>query len=102
MNLFNAQNIFTQVSQAALTSLHRGGMEGQLMDMIKFPIYFEYMNGVVGRVYAIEHDSVFCTNVKKGLVSMFQVQSEPGERNEVCVHLSHKDYIPQSLIKFFP
>ncbi|KAL4240543.1 hypothetical protein ACF0H5_001335 [Mactra antiquata] len=73
------------VRQAALTSLHRGGMEGQLMDIIKFPIYFEYMNGLVGRVYAVENDSIFCTNFKKGLVSMFQLQSEPGERTELDV-----------------
>lgn len=58
-------------------------MEGQLLDMVKFPVYFEYMDGMVGRVYAIESDSVFCTNIKKGLISMFQVQSEPGERSEV-------------------
>lgn len=79
------QMVRLQVSQAALTSLHRGGMEGQLLDMVKFPLYFEYMNGVVGRVFAIENDSVFCTNIKKGLISMFQVQSEPGERSELDV-----------------
>ncbi|XP_045214239.2 microsomal triglyceride transfer protein large subunit-like [Mercenaria mercenaria] len=80
-----SQMVRLQVSQAALTSLHRGGMEGQLLDMVKFPVYFEYMDGTVGRVYVIENDSIFCTNIKKGLISMFQVQSEPGERSELDV-----------------
>lgn len=60
-------------------------MEGQLLDMVKFPLYFEYMDGVVGRIFAIESDSVFCTNIKKGIVSLFQIQAEPGERTEVNV-----------------
>lgn len=72
-----------QVLKATLTSMHRGGMEGQLMDMVKFPLYFEYMDGEVGRIFAIENDSVFCTNIKKGILSLFQVQTEPGERTEV-------------------
>lgn len=80
-----SQMIRLQVSQATLTSLHRGGMEGQLLDMVKFPVYFEYMDGVVGRLYTIENDSVFCTNIKKGLVSMFQLQEEPGQRSELDV-----------------
>lgn len=80
-----SQMVRIQVTQAALTSLHRGGLEGQLLDMVKFPVYFEYMDGVVGRVYTIEGDSIFCTNIKKGLISMFQVQSEPGERTELDV-----------------
>ena len=74
---------FNQVSSATLTSLHRSGMEGDLLDMMSFPIYFEYENGVVGRVYVIENDSIFCTNIKKGIISMFQVQTEAGERMEV-------------------
>ena len=64
-------------------------MEGQLMDMMQFPVYFEYENGIVGRVYTIENDSIFCTNIKKGIISMFQVQTEQGERMEVslCIKL---------------
>ena len=60
-------------------------MEGDLLDMMQFPVYFEYENGVVGRVYVIENDSIFCTNIKKGIISMFQVQTEAGERMEVLV-----------------
>ena len=62
-------------------------MEGQLLDMVKFPMFFEYMNGVVGSVYAVENDSIFCTNMKKGIISMFQVQTEEGERSEVLYNL---------------
>ena len=71
------------MSQAALTSLHRGGMEGQLLDMVKFPLYFEYTGGEIGRVWAIEGDSVFCTNIKKGIAALFQVQNTAGQRTEV-------------------
>jgi len=67
--------------------MHRGGMEGQLMDMVKFPLYFEYIDGVVGRIYAIESDSVFCTNIKKGILSLYQVQTEAGERTEVTFEM---------------
>jgi len=67
--------------------MHRGGMEGQLMDMVKFPLYFEYIDGVVGRIYAIESDSVFCTNIKKGILSLYQVQTEAGERTEVTLEM---------------
>lgn len=74
-----------QVLKATLTSMHRGGMEGQLMDMVKFPLYFEYIDGEVGRIFAIESDSVFCTNIKKGILSLFQLQAEPGERTEVML-----------------
>ena len=66
-------------------------MEGQMMDMMQFPVYFEYEKGVVGRVYTIENDSIFCTNIKKGIISMFQMQTEPGERMEVSVNPFHSD-----------
>lgn len=81
----DVQMVKIQVTSATLTSLHRSGMEGQLMDMMQFPAYFEYENGIVGRVYTIENDSIFCTNIKKGIISMFQVQTEQGERIELDV-----------------
>ncbi|WAQ96562.1 MTP-like protein [Mya arenaria] len=80
-----SQLVRLQVSQATLTSMHRGGMEGQLLDMVKLPLYFEYQDGEVGRVWAIEGDSVFCTNIKKGIVSLFQLQATAGERTELDI-----------------
>lgn len=67
-----------------MTSVSRAEIEKNLRALLKFPIYFELSSdGVVGKVYDAEAESVFCTNLKKGIISLFQMQETDGERNEV-------------------
>ncbi|KAK3091068.1 hypothetical protein FSP39_016889 [Pinctada imbricata] len=74
-----------QFTSAAVASVSRQGMQKELISLLKRPIYFEYTNGIVGKVYAAEVDSVFCSNVKKGVISLFQVQETEGQRDEIDV-----------------
>lgn len=74
-----------QVTAASISSFARHEVKGELVKLLKYPIYFEYTNGVIGKIYASEIESVFCANVKKGLLSLFQIQETEGQRDEVCV-----------------
>lgn len=76
-----------QVTTASISSFARPEVKGELVKLIKYPIYFEYTDGVIGRVYTSEVESIFCANVKKGLLSLFQLQETEGQRDEVPVAL---------------
>lgn len=76
-----------QVTTASISSFARPEVKGELVKLIKYPIYFEYTDGVIGRVYTSEVESIFCANVKKGLLSLFQLQETEGQRDEVPVDL---------------
>lgn len=76
-----------QVTTASISSFARPEVKGELVKLIKYPIYFEYIDGVIGRVYTSEVESIFCANVKKGLLSLFQLQETEGQRDEVPVAL---------------
>lgn len=79
------QLLKVQVTTASISSFARPEVKGQLVKLIKYPIYFEYTNGVIGRVYTSEVESIFCANVKKGLLSLFQLQETEGQRDEIDV-----------------
>lgn len=72
-----------QITSASISSFSRPEVKGELVKLIKYPIYFEYSDGVIARVYTSEVESIFCANVKKGLLSLFQVQETEGQRDEV-------------------
>lgn len=74
-----------QVTTASISSFARPEAKGELVKLIKYPIYFEYTNGIIGRVYTSEVESIFSANVKKGLLSLFQLQETEGQRDEVTV-----------------
>ncbi|KAK3594387.1 hypothetical protein CHS0354_009680 [Potamilus streckersoni] len=79
------QLVKLQVTNALLSSPSRSGIQGTLVDMVQLPVFFEYNDGVVGKVFVVDADSIFCSNVKKGIISMFQLMTEPGERTEIDV-----------------
>ncbi|XP_048761534.2 microsomal triglyceride transfer protein large subunit-like [Ostrea edulis] len=79
------QLLKVQVTAASISSFARHEVKGELVKLLKYPIYFEYTNGVIGKIYASEIESVFCANVKKGLLSLFQIQETEGQRDEVDV-----------------
>ncbi|ESO84249.1 hypothetical protein LOTGIDRAFT_229701 [Lottia gigantea] len=74
-----------KITSAMLTSASRPNQEKTLGTLLKYPFYFELSEDSVNHVYVVEHDSVFCTNIKKGIAAFFQVQREPGARTEVDV-----------------
>uniref|UniRef100_K1Q6R4 Microsomal triglyceride transfer protein large subunit n=1 Tax=Magallana gigas TaxID=29159 RepID=K1Q6R4_MAGGI len=79
------QLLKVQVTTASISSFSRPEVKGELVKLIKYPIYFEYTDGVIGRVYTSEVESIFCANVKKGLLSLFQLQETEGQRDEIDV-----------------
>lgn len=63
--------IFLQVIIVFIFSFVRFEVKGELVKFIKYFIYFEYINGVIGRVYILEVELIFCVNVKKGFLLLF-------------------------------
>ena len=47
------------------------------------PIYFQWQAGQIQRIYAMERDPVVSVNIKKGIISMLQLQLTAGQRTEV-------------------
>ena len=77
--------IFThcQVSRPRLQSVLRPTMSKQLKGLPRLPIFFQWEDGRVGRVFAAGDDSTLAVNIKKGIVSLFQLQVEDGTHDEV-------------------
>lgn len=63
--------IFLQVIIVFIFSFVRFEVKGELVKFIKYFIYFEYIDGVIGRVYILEVELIFCVNVKKGFLFLF-------------------------------
>lgn len=63
--------IFLQVIIVFIFSFVRFEVKGELVKFIKYFIYFEYIDGVIGRVYILEVELIFCVNVKKGFLLLF-------------------------------
>lgn len=79
-------NIFyPQVTSAVLSSVSRPDLTNALATLLKYPVYFELSDGTVGRVFGPEKESVFCSNLKKGIISLFQMQNKDGNREEVII-----------------
>ncbi|XP_064608332.1 microsomal triglyceride transfer protein large subunit-like [Liolophura sinensis] len=74
-----------KVTSAKVTSVLRPELERKLQSLLKYPILFELTESFVEKVYTAEQDSVFATNFKKGIVSLFQVDTNAGSRPEVDV-----------------
>jgi hypothetical protein len=51
--------------------------------MVKYPAYFEVADSAVQRVFLVETDPIASTNIKKGIIALFQLSTQPGERTEV-------------------
>ena len=64
-------------------SASRENQEKPLGSLLKHPVYFELEKNSVGKIFIPQSDPAFCSNIKKGIISLFQVQDEPGERTEV-------------------
>ena len=50
--------------------------------MLKYPAFFELAGDTIERVYLVDADPTFSTNIKKGIMALFQLRQEPGERSE--------------------
>ena len=58
-------------------------IDKELKGLPRLPIYFQWDSGKVSRVFGAEDDPTLTTNLKKGIISLFQLRAEEGERNEV-------------------
>ncbi len=72
-----------QLNTATVLSASRESQERTLGTLLKYPVYFELNKDTMGRLFLPETESAFCSNIKKGIISLFQVQEQPGDRSEV-------------------
>ena len=72
-----------QVSNPKLHSVAQKNIDKELKGLPRLPIYFQWTFGKVVRVYAAEDDPTLTTNLKKGIISLFQLHGDEGERKEV-------------------
>lgn len=81
----DVQLIKLQVTSASLSSVSRPDLKNALKTLLKHPLYFELSDGSIGRVFGPDVESVFSSNFKKGIISLFQLQEENGNREELDV-----------------
>ncbi|XP_076459875.1 microsomal triglyceride transfer protein large subunit-like isoform X2 [Babylonia areolata] len=81
----DSQFLKLKVTSARFTSATRPAEERELNFMLKYPAYFELTADTIERVYVVDGDPVFSTNVKKGIMGLFQLRQEAGERTEIDV-----------------
>ncbi|XP_060065348.1 microsomal triglyceride transfer protein large subunit-like [Ylistrum balloti] len=76
-----------QITKASVSSASRSGLERNLLVLLRYPVYFELNGGtgVVGTIYGADSESIFCSNLKKGVISLFQLRDTDGERQETDV-----------------
>ncbi|XP_046364995.2 microsomal triglyceride transfer protein large subunit-like isoform X1 [Haliotis rufescens] len=74
-----------KLNTATVLSASRESQERTLGTLLKYPVYFELNKDSIGRLFVPETESAFCSNIKKGIISLFQVQEQPGDRTEIDV-----------------
>ena len=72
------------MSDARLASESRSDEERELRSLGHHPTYFQWENGHVVRVFLSDDDTTFASNVKKGVVDMFQLRLDDGPHTEVA------------------
>jgi len=72
-----------QLSEARLSSETRSGEERELRSVGHHPTYFQWEKGRVVRVFLSDDDSTFTSNIKKGIIDMFQLRVNDAQHNEV-------------------
>ena len=71
------------MSDARLASETRSGEQRELRSLGQQVTYFQWENGHVVRVFSSDDDSTFAANVKKGIMTMFQLRLTDGQHSEV-------------------
>ncbi|PVD38582.1 hypothetical protein C0Q70_01198 [Pomacea canaliculata] len=77
------QFLKVQLTSAKYNSMARPNNEVAVPELLKYPAFFEMTGDTINKVYLVEGDSIFATNIKKGIMALFQIKEEAGERTEV-------------------
>lgn len=72
-----------KLTSAKYNSMARPNNEVAVPELLKYPAFFEMTGDTINKVYLVEGDSIFATNIKKGIMALFQIKEEAGERTEV-------------------
>ncbi|CAL1527449.1 unnamed protein product [Lymnaea stagnalis] len=80
----NVQLFKLVITEGQVASYVNTKIQQDLDKSVFQPVYFKLSDSLVQNLYFVE-DSIFSHNVKKGIVNLFQVQEEAGERTEVDV-----------------
>lgn len=64
-------------------SVARENTSKELKGLPRLPVYFTWENGKVGQVYSADDDATLAVNIKKGIISMFQLQAKSQTLNQV-------------------
>lgn len=73
------------IVKAQAHSIVRPDVQTDLRGTLTLPVYFQVTGDVVDTLHFVPKDSTFSRNIKKGIVSLFQVKSSNGQRTEVDV-----------------
>lgn len=72
-----------QLTSAKFSSVARPADTVDLQSLTKYPAFFEASGDTIDKLYVVDMDPVFSTNIKKGIIAIFQFQEKPGDRTEV-------------------
>ena len=72
-----------KMSDATLASETRSGEQRELRSLGQLATYFQWENGHVVRVFLTDDDTTLAGNIKKGVISMFQLRLADGQHSEV-------------------
>jgi len=71
------------MSDATLASETRSGEQRELRSLGHQATYFHWENGHVVRVFLSDDDTTLAGNIKKGVISMFQLRLADVQHSEV-------------------
>jgi len=75
-----------QMSNGHLASESRSDERRELRSLGHNPTYFQWENGHVTRVFLSDDDTTFASNIKKGVINMFQLKPNDAQLTEVRLH----------------
>lgn len=71
------------MSGASFHSLSKLDVQFELQALPKLPAYFIWSKGTISDVYVYETDTALAANIKKGIISLFQLRNTNSATEEV-------------------
>ncbi|CAG5131398.1 unnamed protein product, partial [Candidula unifasciata] len=91
------------IKKAQVSSTIRPNVNKDLQESLFLPVLFHLNKDLVENLYFANKDSTFSRNVKKGIVALFQIQENSGNRREVDVsgecEVSYNSNKPDEVIR---
>ena len=83
LDITNIYYLMSQIVKSRLDSIAKPDKHYDLKSLTRFPVLAHWEGTAVRQVYSAEKDPDWSVNLKKGIISLFQIQNENGQKREV-------------------